>query len=261
MIKATQLLRGIPNKREYLARVLGRTGVLPLLEQVVAARRPALVVLTYHRIAEPGADSFYDPVISATPELFRAQVRWLRKHVRILALEELDDLIRSAAPLREPAALLTFDDGYRDNFDAAVPILREWSVPATFFIPTEFLESPRLPWWDHVAYVIKQTRMPRLNLKRSPGGPEPPLAIDLDRTPRATSIEMIIHAFLDETIADVSWFLEQLAVQAEVDVRSSEPGPCSLHELGPGAATGRLGCRLDDRLARPQPPEAGRARR
>ena len=38
--------------------------------------------------------------------------------------------------------LLTFDDGYRDNFDLAVPILRERNIPATFFIPTAFLESP-----------------------------------------------------------------------------------------------------------------------
>ena len=85
MFKSTQLFRGIPNKREYLARALGRLGALKLLERVVAARRPALVVLTYHRIAEPETDSFYDPVVSATPKLFRTQVKWLRDHMRILA--------------------------------------------------------------------------------------------------------------------------------------------------------------------------------
>ena len=212
------MLRGVPNKREYLARALGRLGALGLLERAVAARTPALVVLTYHRIAEPGADSFYDPVVSATPESFRGQVKWLRNHIRILTLEELDGLIRAGAPWKEPAALLTFDDGYRDNIDAAVPILREWNVPATFFIPTDFLESPKLPWWDHVAYVIKQTRAQRLNLKRSPGGLEPPLSIDLDSMPRATAITTIIRAFLDETIADGPWFLKHLAVQAEVAV-------------------------------------------
>ena len=66
------------HKREYLARALGGLGVLGLLERLTAAWRPWLVVLTYHRIAEPGADRFYDPVISATPESFRAQVEWLQ---------------------------------------------------------------------------------------------------------------------------------------------------------------------------------------
>ena len=43
------------------------------LTRIAAACRPALLVLTYHRIAEPGIDRFYDPVISATPESFRAR--------------------------------------------------------------------------------------------------------------------------------------------------------------------------------------------
>jgi peptidoglycan/xylan/chitin deacetylase (PgdA/CDA1 family) len=218
MIRSTQLFRGIPNKREYLARALGRLGALNLLERAVATRRPALVVLTYHRIAEPGADSFYDPVVSATPKSFRAQVTWLRNHIRIVTLKELESMIRSGARWREPAAFLTFDDGYRDNFDVAVPILREWSVPATFFIPTDFLESPKLPWWDHVAYVIKQSRVQRLNLKRSPIGLGPALSIDLDSVPRFRAITTIIRTILDGTIADVPWFLEQLAVQADVAV-------------------------------------------
>src|SRR5205823_5490272 len=70
------LLDRIPNKREFLARSIGSLGILRLMEGIAAARPPALVVFTYHRIAVPGIDSddYYDPVISATPEAFRAQV-------------------------------------------------------------------------------------------------------------------------------------------------------------------------------------------
>ena len=65
------IFRTIPNKREFLARAFGKLGVLDLLEQTIARRRPGLVVLTYHRIAEPEIDMFYSPVISATPESLR----------------------------------------------------------------------------------------------------------------------------------------------------------------------------------------------
>jgi peptidoglycan/xylan/chitin deacetylase (PgdA/CDA1 family) len=222
MIKSTQLFRGIPKKREYLARVLGRTGALHLLEQTVAARQPTLIVLTYHRIAQPGADSYYDPVVSATPASFHAQVKWLRNHVRILRLDELDGLIQVGIPWSEPIALLTFDDGYRDNIETAVPILRTWGVPATFFIPTDFLESPKLPWWDYIAYVIKQSRTQQLNLKRSVDNAGAPLSIDLDSIPHAVAIAMIVREILEETIADVPWFLEQLAVHANVVVNQAE---------------------------------------
>src|SRR5262249_5720242 len=97
-------------------------------------------------------------------------------------------------------------------------------LPATFFIPTAFLEVPRLPWWDKVACLIKQTRVRRLELPRSPdggsdnsGGPPPP-AIDLVAVPRSEAIRTIIAAFLDETIRDGPWFLERLAERAEVEV-------------------------------------------
>ncbi len=213
-------LRAISNKREYLARALDQLGLVNLLERVAAATVPMLVVLTYHRIAERDTDPFYDPVISATPSSFRAQMEWLHKRMRTLTLLELETRIRTGGPWNEPAAFVTFDDGYRDNFDTAAPILNELNIPATFFIPTEFLQSPELPWWDHVAYVIKKTPTRRLLLNRGPGDLKSPLAIDLETTSRPLAIVTIIRAILDEKIADLPWFLEHLAVQAEVTVES-----------------------------------------
>jgi peptidoglycan/xylan/chitin deacetylase (PgdA/CDA1 family) len=114
--------------------------------------------------------------------------------------------------------LLTFDDGYRDNFDVAVPILCERDIPATFFIPSAFLEAPKLPWWDHIAYVIKQTGVRRFALERSPGDGIPPLMVDLETMSQSAVIMTIVRAFLDDTIADEGWFLEQLNERAQVDV-------------------------------------------
>jgi peptidoglycan/xylan/chitin deacetylase (PgdA/CDA1 family) len=206
------------NKRAFLARAFERSGFLRLLERGLSASRPVLIVLTYHRIAEPGIDPYYDPVISATPESFRAQIAWLSRSVRVLTLADLLAMRESGSSGREPVALVTFDDGYRDNFEVAVPILREHTVPATFFLPTAFLEAPRLPWWDEVAYAIKQTRAPRLRLERSPAGDRSPLSLDLEAMPRSAAIAAVIRAVLDNTIADERWFLDQLAAQAGVTI-------------------------------------------
>ncbi len=219
-------LESMRNKREYLARLFGRIGLVRMMERL-GASRPGLVVLTYHRIAEPGSDPFYDPVISATPDSFRAQVEWLARGPRVLALEEAIEWITSAGRWREPAVLVTFDDGYRDNFDIAVPILRERGVPATFFLPTAFLEEPRLPWWDRVACILKQTRVNRLELplwsdgEAGSGDGPPALTIDLTQTSRPAAIRAVIDAFLDGRIADEPWFLTMLADRAEVALDSS----------------------------------------
>jgi peptidoglycan/xylan/chitin deacetylase (PgdA/CDA1 family) len=224
------LLARIPNKREFLARSFGSLGILRLIEGLAAARPPALVVFTYHRIAVPGvaSDDYYDPVISATPEAFRAQVEFLRSRFEIATLDELATPGGTIRPDRKrPPALITFDDGYRDNFTTALPILRELGVPAAFFIPTGYLQAPRLPWWDHVACATKRTRAARLALERSPGDPSP-LAIDLGTSPsdaeRTAAIMTVIRAFLDGTIPDPTWFLDQLDRQAEVDVDSETRG-------------------------------------
>jgi peptidoglycan/xylan/chitin deacetylase (PgdA/CDA1 family) len=211
-------LRGISNKRAYLARTLDQLGLVNLLERVAAATAPVLIVLTYHRIAERDSDPFYDPVISAAPSSFRAQMEWLHKRMRTLTLSELETRICSGEPWNEPAAFITFDDGYRDNFDIAVPILNELNLPATFFVPTEFLQSPKLPWWDHIAYVIKKTHVRRLLLTHGPGDQKSPLVIDLETKSRTLAIATIIRAVLDEKITDLPWFLEHLAAQAEIVV-------------------------------------------
>jgi peptidoglycan/xylan/chitin deacetylase (PgdA/CDA1 family) len=214
----------IPNKRDILARAFGRFGVLGVLEHISAAWRPGLLVLTYHRIAEPGADCFYDPVISATPESFRTQLEWLRRQIRLVTIDELINRLENGSAWREPVAALTFDDGYRDNLEVAAPILRELRVPATFFIPTAFLESPRLPWWDHIAYVFKKTRVQTFALARDPGRDTPPLTIDLGVTSRSEAITMVIRAFLTGMISDERWFLNQLQTQAEVNFDDGDLG-------------------------------------
>ena len=67
--------------------------------------------------------------------------------------------------------LVTFDDGYLDNYEVAYPILRRHGLPATFFIATGFIDRPRLPWWDEIAWRIRTTAAARLDLR--PWLPEP----------------------------------------------------------------------------------------
>jgi peptidoglycan/xylan/chitin deacetylase (PgdA/CDA1 family) len=233
-----RLLDRITNKREFLARAFGSLGFIGLLEQI-AVRRPALVVLTYHRIAVPGnaSNPYYDPVISATPDAFETHIRFLSTQFHILSLEALLEITAAKAmsakvspDAGKPIALVTFDDGYRDNCETALPILRKLGVPATFFIPTGFLNAARLPWWDHVACVLKRTRVPRLTLERWPGDVDP-IVINLEPTSlgqqRTVAITTVVRSFLDGAIKDEPWFLAQLGEQAEVPIDSRSLG-CKL---------------------------------
>ncbi len=201
----------IPNKREFLARRLIDVGLIRLLEK--GRRRASILVATFHRIGEPSTSPYYHGVYSASAEAFRAEVLHLRDRFHLIGLDELTALADSGFSVERPTALITFDDGYRDNLEVALPILKELDVSATFFIPTGFFENPRLPWWDHVAYVLKQSTRDRIVLD----WPEP-LAIDLPPGPRISAIMAVIGLYLDGKVADEPRFRAHLEERAEVSV-------------------------------------------
>jgi len=130
-------------------------GFTSLCEQL--SKRPSLIVLNYHRIGTPD-NTQYDPgVFSATPEQFERQVHYLKQHFEIVTLDEAVDMVRGKTRFRS-SVLLTFDDGYLDNYQLAFPILRSAGVQATFFLPTAFIGTGRLPWWDLIAYIVRNRR-------------------------------------------------------------------------------------------------------
>jgi peptidoglycan/xylan/chitin deacetylase (PgdA/CDA1 family) len=198
--------------------------MLGVLERLTRVRQKSLLALTYHRIGHPGlpANRFYDPVVSATPEEFEAQVAFLASRYRIVSLQDLDNLDGDRGGRgRKPHVLITFDDGYRDNYEVALPILSRYDAPATFFIPTRNIENPSVPWWDQVAYLLKHTSAPYLRIDRYPGDPAP-IVVNPGERPaehaRRAAITATIAAFIAGDIDEESSFLARLEQQAQVTV-------------------------------------------
>jgi len=109
----------------------------------VPAARPSAVLL-YHRVASLPRDVHR---LAVTPDAFRSQLGTLTRDWQVVPLGELAP---AAADGRSPdgRVALTFDDGYLDNLDVVLPILEEFSAPATFFLTTAALDRPRRYWWD-----------------------------------------------------------------------------------------------------------------
>jgi peptidoglycan/xylan/chitin deacetylase (PgdA/CDA1 family) len=205
------------SRRDRLAELLDRTGVLRVMEWL--ARRPGLLVLNYHRIGSIDENPFDDGVISATADQFRAQVRYVREHFDLPRLEDLVALPDTGLPRRGPMALITFDDGYRDNFDLALPILREAGVSATFFIATSYIQEPRLPWWDHIAYIVKTTRQDAFTLDYPT-----PVSIDLRQSTRSVALARLLRVYKHAADINEKAFLAHLGERAGVDADSESLG-------------------------------------
>ena len=104
------------------------------------------VVLMYHAVSEPLAARRYPYAI--TPARFESHLRFLRRRgIPIRPLADVAEDIRAGKPAERLAAAITFDDGWRDNFTSAYPLLRKYSAPATFFVTADWIgrEEPPVP--------------------------------------------------------------------------------------------------------------------
>ncbi|MDO9119163.1 MAG: polysaccharide deacetylase family protein [Nitrospira sp.] len=118
-----------------------------------------VIVLTYHRVVshEVVERQHIQPGMYMLEESFAAHIAYLRERFRILSLDELLDLWRTNQFKRDRSyCVITFDDGWRDNYQFAFPILRRYAVPATIFLATDFIGTPRWFWPDRMMLVLAQ---------------------------------------------------------------------------------------------------------
>ena len=100
------------------------------------ASRYTVPILVYHNIGN-GNGSFY-----VSPENFARQMEYIKKHgYEVIALGELIRQINSKNSIKKNKVVITFDDGYRDNFKYAYPVLERYGFPATIFLITDFMEK------------------------------------------------------------------------------------------------------------------------
>lgn len=146
-------------KKRIAARILAHSGLGRLFATLMPTT--GVLILNYHRIGD-GSTSPYDRELwSADADAFDAQVARMALDCDVISPGEIE----SVAGLRGRHVLITFDDGYLDNYEVAYPILRRHGVPATFFIATGFIDRPRLPWWDEIAWQVRTTTAARLDLR------------------------------------------------------------------------------------------------
>jgi peptidoglycan/xylan/chitin deacetylase (PgdA/CDA1 family) len=119
----------------------------------IFGNRKGAVVLMYHRITAVHIDP-WDLCVS--PEYFEEQVSYIRENFQVVTMRELTARARAKESLRDYIAI-TFDDGYRDNFTIAKPILEKYQVPATFYLTTRFTAEKKSFWWDELEQLILTT--------------------------------------------------------------------------------------------------------
>jgi peptidoglycan/xylan/chitin deacetylase (PgdA/CDA1 family) len=204
-------------RRAKLARWTCKTGGVRLLEWVM--RRPGLTVIGYHRIGD-STGSPYDPaVFDCTPEQLDQHIPYLKSHFHVVELEEAQELIARPERLRHPHVLLTFDDGYVDNYEVAFPILKSHDVQGTFFLPTAFVGTSNLMWSDKIAFMVRASKKDRIVLEY----PNKQIIERLTADSPSDAIREILQAYKSVSATNGSRFLACLADACAVAIPETAP--------------------------------------
>jgi len=173
------------SKKDFVAHGLEATGLRSLLSRLRVWR--GILTLNYHRVGHAEVSPFDPELFSATPEEFAKQVRFLKAWCDVIVP---DDLETARQERRGRFALITFDDGYIDNFTDALPILQAHGIRATFFLATGFLDRPRVPWWDEIAWMTRVDAP--ITIASGPWLPEP---LELDPATPETALLRLNQAY------------------------------------------------------------------
>ena len=140
-----------------------------------------VAILLYHRVCPQNDNWSLKPL---SPWSFERQMEYFYRNYEILPLDRLVQCIRQVKTLPEKAVVITFDDGYKDNYLYAYPILKKYHIPATIFLTTGHIGSSKLFWFDEVSYVIQLTPLNQLEFDKLDSYP---LQTDIDKS-RASHI-------------------------------------------------------------------------
>lgn len=186
-------MKRLASKKNIAARLLGSAR---LMDSVAGTRRNAIRILAYHRVltrqrVDGNCGSpfpFDDGVISATTESFRSQMDYVKRNFDVVSFRDLYAVEVNGGALPRRPMIVTFDDGYRDNYTDAFPVLKELGIPATVFVATRHVGSRSLFWWDVVAYCLKATQRREIRLGEISGD-----AVPLDtQDRRRAAIEQVL---------------------------------------------------------------------
>ncbi|MGH9432777.1 MAG: polysaccharide deacetylase family protein [Terriglobia bacterium] len=195
--------------KRVLKGALLNSGALALATRMAPA---AAIVLMYHSIVEDPKRTANSIGISQPKASFEGHIRTLAKRYNAVSIEQVAQFAKEGRPLPAKSVAVTFDDGFADNYDVAMPILNRYGVPATFYILVNAVETGNPPWYCRLRFAFGTTRKPEWS------DPEYPLTCKLaSRQDRESTLNIAFEIGARKTGEAQERFLQRVEKSLEVD--------------------------------------------
>jgi len=152
-------------KRRFLEKAHQALGMTSACDLYVRARRiRGAVILMYHSVAPPERRIHQDQAMAMPEPIFAAQMAFLSRRRRVISLDALAGMLDEGQSPEPGSVVITFDDGYLDNYEVAAPILAHHGLPATVLLATGYVERAENMWIDELYGAFRGRTQQRLGL-------------------------------------------------------------------------------------------------
>lgn len=141
-------------KRAIILKLLYLAGLPKALR---LSKKNYLTILCLHQISDE-ADFFFNPI---KPLYFEQLIKYLLKHYTIISFSELAEITK---PLAKPALILSFDDGYYDFYENALPILDKYKLASNHNVVNECADTNAVIWTQRLSYIFNHCRENNIKL-------------------------------------------------------------------------------------------------
>ncbi|MBS1820755.1 MAG: polysaccharide deacetylase family protein [Acidobacteria bacterium] len=198
------------SKRALASNVLEKLGVLRALEYFRS--KPGILIITHHRIGNAEASRFDRAVFSASADALDEQIRYFKRHLNIVGGEELAALVSGRQKLTRMHVAITFDDGYLEDYRTSFDILKSNGCSGSFFLVPEYVGTATVPWWDEIAYLVRNTSKPRVVFEYPA-----PLTVEIAGD-REDAIRTVLNLYKRNDNHDGEALLRELREQVECEL-------------------------------------------
>lgn len=181
------------------------------------ANRNKALILTYHRFSHDGGAA------TTSARAFSEQLDYLTRRYRIVSLSSLAEYLSRGTDLPSGIAAIAIDDGYSDAYEIAFPILREYNVPATLFVVTQFVDRKSWIWTDKLRFIVARTKLTELGIIINNRPLHLMLDKDSSRLQAATRINSALKLMFEEEREGV---ILRVATALGVELPNLPPDEC-----------------------------------
>ena len=146
--------------KKFLKTLYARSCFTLRLPALLSLSRRKAPILCYHRVIPEGQRQaiLSSPWLLVSQGSFERQMRYLKDHCHLLSLAAFLQFHKHSEALPKRAVIVTFDDGWEDNYLYAFPILERYQIPATIFLTAGFMGTERLFWPEKVSFCLAKLR-------------------------------------------------------------------------------------------------------